>query len=566
MSRQNEPPEDSAFIRKAFINADICMNTDQYDSAQFWLNKIHDKISYRKPSLFAYFLTTRQAEVYYYNNLHQLGLQEAQRAVTMSEVLRDSILRADAYNFCGLFYTNIGKVREAIPYFKKGIALSKQPPYPAKYIDLSQPHHLYGNLSEAFEKINAYDSAIYYGRQSLIAARKTQHKRGIASACLNLGFSFLNKKAIDSAQYYFEQSRLAANRSGDFDVEINSYGSLAICASLKEHRDQATGLLDKGFALIEGNPLVNRFYALQFLEQAAKVYKKYGDYRRLAATLEQQSQIQTTMHQKNNQQYLTILMNGLKNETRILNMEIAEARHEKELATTRLYVGALILLLLVAGFISYRYYVLQRLRVADLRDKISQDLHDDVGGTLSGIALYAYIAQQHNNRNEYDKVTEAVDVISKYAIDTVGRLTDIVWAVNPMHDSMESLVQRLELYAREIATTKKIQILTHKSNQLEFVKLPMEHRKNIYLLCKEAVNNAVKYSEARHIMIGAAVESGYFRLAVVDNGIGFDIDKKTQGSGMNNMKNRAAEMGATLKIFTEHNVGTRIILKCKITQ
>ena len=67
--KNQQPDADQKFILDAFTKADEYMNTDHYDSAQVWLNKIYLKVSYRKPSLFSYFLTTRQAEVYYYNNL-----------------------------------------------------------------------------------------------------------------------------------------------------------------------------------------------------------------------------------------------------------------------------------------------------------------------------------------------------------------------------------------------------------------------------------------------------------------------------------------------------------------
>lgn len=111
---------DKDFILKAFNHADDYMNSDHYDSAQLWLNKIYTKVSYRKPSLFSYFLTSRQAEVYYYNNLHELGLQEAFKAENIALVLKDSLLLADAYNFIGLFYLNNNKTTNAIRYFKKG--------------------------------------------------------------------------------------------------------------------------------------------------------------------------------------------------------------------------------------------------------------------------------------------------------------------------------------------------------------------------------------------------------------------------------------------------------------
>ena len=71
----------------------------------------------KRPSLFNYFLITRQAEVFYYNNLQQLGLQESRKGLAMAEALNDSLLLADSYNFLGLFYMNIDSMATSIPYY-----------------------------------------------------------------------------------------------------------------------------------------------------------------------------------------------------------------------------------------------------------------------------------------------------------------------------------------------------------------------------------------------------------------------------------------------------------------
>ncbi|MDN3588735.1 hypothetical protein QWY86_18785 [Pedobacter aquatilis] len=303
---------DKDFVLKAFNHADDYMNSDHYDSTQLWLNKIYAKVSYRKPLLFSYFLTSRQAEVYYYNNLHELGLQEAFKAENIAIVLKDSLLTADAYNFIGLFYLNSNKTANAIRYFKKGLQFCKQPPYNSKYIELSKPHHIYGNLSEAFEKIQQLDSAIFYSRASLQKAQEISSERGVATANLNLGLSFIPKQQIDSAKKYFEQTKLTSIKSSDFDVELNSYGGLAHCASEIGDKSTAFKQLSVGFNLLKKYPQLNDFYSLMFLETALKIYRKYGNNEELIKTLELKTQIQTATYERNNTQIQTILLTGIK--------------------------------------------------------------------------------------------------------------------------------------------------------------------------------------------------------------------------------------------------------------
>ncbi|RZK38440.1 MAG: hypothetical protein EOO90_22290 [Pedobacter sp.] len=556
---------DQKFILAAFNKADEYMNTDHYDSAQVWLNKIYLKVSYRKPSLFSYFLTTRQAEVYYYNNLHELGMQEALKGENIARVLNDSLLIADASNFIGLFYLNNQKLNEAKKYFKQGLRYAIQPPYKKDYIELSKPHHIYGNLAETFEKLNQPDSAIYYCRISLKKATEIKSLRGMATGNLNLGFAFLLKNKIDSAHYYFKQSSVSALKSEDFDVELTSYGGLADCASGKSNSAQAFKELDKGFALLTKYPQLNDFYASIFLETATKIYRKYKAEHLLVRTLELKSSIQTATYNRNNTQIQTLLLMGLKNEKTIFNLELTESKNKQSLANTRLYIVLLVLLLFVIAFFAYRYYSLQRLRLANIRSKISQDLHDEVGATLSGIAMYSYITKEQIKNKEHLAVNDSLNIIKDNAGEMVAKLNDIVWAVSPVQDNLHALLERLKEFALQIASVKNIRLEFIVPAEIQALKLSMEQRKNIYLICKEAINNAVKYSNANLLQVKIEFANKHICIEIVDNGSGFTPNSVSKGNGLINMASRANEIKAKLEINGQSGTGTKVSLNCKIT-
>lgn len=556
---------DQKFILEAFNKADEYMNTDHYDSAQVWLNKIYLRVSYRKPSLFSYFLTTRQAEVYYYNNLHELGMQEALKGEHIARILKDSLLIADACNFIGLFYLNNKKLKEAEQYFKKGLRYTMQPPYKEGYIELSKPHHIYGNLAETFEKMKEPDSAIYYCRISLKKATEINSLRGIATGNLNLGFAFILKNQIDSAHKYFERTRIRAIKGKDFDVELTSYSGLADCASERLNRTEAFLQLDKGFALLAKYAQLNDFYASMFLETAIKVYRKYKVEHLLIKTLELKSRIQTATYNRNNTQIQTLLLMGLQNEKTIFNLELAESKNKQSLANTRLYITMLVLLLLVIAFIAYRYYALQRLRLANMRSKISQDLHDEVGATLSGIAMYSYITKTQFANKDEQSVNQSLDIIKDNAAEMVAKLNDIVWAVNPMQDNLHALFERLKEFALQIASVKDMKLEFIVPDEIQALKISMEHRKNIYLICKESINNAVKYSGASLLFVKVEFMNKQISIVIEDNGNGFAMDAQSKSNGLINMAARAKEINATLTIDGQTGCGTVISLICKIT-
>lgn len=555
--------KDQKNILRAFNNADSYMNSDHYDSAQIWLNKIYLKVSYRKPSLFSYFLTSRQAEVYYYNNLHELGLQEAFKGENIASILKDSILMADACNFIGLFYMNNHKLKEAVKYFKRGLAFSHQPPYPSKYIDLSKPHHIYGNLAEAFEKLHELDSAVYYSLASLNEAKEIHSKRGTATANLNLGNAYFQKNEIDSAKKHFESTRIAALAGNDFDVELNSYSGLADCAAAHQNQKEALIQLEMGFSLLKKYPQLNDFYSLMFLETAIKLYKHYNDQTKLIKTLELKNHIQTATYARNNTQIQTLLLTGLKNEKLIFNLELAESKNKQSLANTRTYVLLLILLSIIIAFIAYRYYALQRLRLANLRSKISQDLHDEVGATLSGIAMYSYITKEQIKNEEHAAVNKSLDLIKDNAAEMVAKLNDIVWAVNPHQDNLFSLLERLKDFANELTSVKHIQLVFDITESLATLKLSMEQRKNIYLICKEGINNAVKYSDCNKIKINVIHHQKNIQIMIEDDGCGYSMNDVRRGNGLTNMANRATEINAQLNIDSIIGEGTTITLSIK---
>ena len=335
------------------------MNLDQYDSAQIWLNKIAEIVPIQQASINSYFLSSRQAEIYYYNRLLGIGLQESKRALKIATTLNDSLLLADAYNFVGLFYMNLDSPRTSIPYFKEGIKFSKQPPFPSRYVELSKPHHLYGNLSEAYTALKKYDSAIYYSNISLKLAQEISWDRGIAVALNNLGNSYLELKQLDSAILNFKSSISAAQKGKDFDVELVNYGSLANTVKIN-NRAEAIDYLTEGFALIKRYPFVNTLFTTKFLNDAILIYREYNLQKQLIEAQTIKSNFLQTQLKNNNNQMAVILNASLQNETRFLNLQVEKATQQNNIDKTRLYYLSALILVGIVAFIFYRYALNQQ--------------------------------------------------------------------------------------------------------------------------------------------------------------------------------------------------------------
>ena len=154
------------------------------------------------------------------------------------------------------------------------------------------------------------------------------------------------------------------------------------------------------------------------------------------------------------------------------------------------------------------------------RLRISRELHDDIGSTLSGIVLYSHMAENQVHAQRASEVENSLNVIQQSANDMVNRLNDLVWAVNPEHNSLKNLMQKLEEYAMEMAMVKNIKVQVNAPESLAEIQLPVESRHNIYLLGKEAINNAVKYSHASLLELSVHHFDHVIEFTIMDNGKG----------------------------------------------
>ncbi len=205
------------------------------------------------------------------------------------------------------------------------------------------------------------------------------------------------------------------------------------------------------------------------------------------------------------------------------------------------------------------------LKLGNMRSKISQDLHDEVGATLSGIALYSHLTKKQMDEQNPAMAEQSLYTIQRSAAEMVNRLSDIVWAVNPVHDNIEDFLKRLEEYSLDMSTIKNIQFRMNADTEIKKTQLSMEQRNNIYLICKEAINNSVKYSGASFIELNGRQQDGYIQFSVTDDGTGFMKETIKRGQGLNNMQKRADEIMAEFNLFSFPGKGTTVSVICKIT-
>jgi len=545
-------------VKTYFTIADAFMDVDQYDSAQIWLNKIVEALPTKQASVSNYFLSSRQAEVYYYNGLLRLGLQESYRSLNIAKTLHDSLLLADAYNFIGLFYINLDSNETAVPNFRKGIDFLKEPPLTTQYLGLSEPHHLYGNLAEAFTNLRKYDTAIFYAKRSLQLAKQSNLNRGIAVAQNTIGDNYLKLKLIDSAIFYYNASIVAAEIGKDFDIEMLNYGGLSKAFQMTNNKELALKAVDNGLTIIKNYPIVNNLFTNQFYDDASFIYNSYNLLPQLASVLQQKNNLLQKQIKSNNGQMGIILDAGLQNETRVLSLQVAQATQQSNIAKTRSYYLAALIVIGLLAFVFYRYAIIQKLQKSRFRNKVSKDLHDDVGSSLSSLNVYSTVAAEVLESNP-GKAKEMLQKISEQSVQLMENIGDIVWSMKSSKEETVNLSTKIKNFASDVLSAAEInyQINVDESDDVSVKSITA--RRNILMIIKEAINNAVKYSGASNITINIKKADATFIINITDNGKGFDVEtKKETGNGLSNMQKRAAELNGSVAILSSQEKGTTI--------
>ena len=139
-------------------------------------------------------------------------------------------------------------------------------------------------------------------------------------------------------------------------------------------------------------------------------------------------------------------------------------------------------------------------------------------------------------------------------------MDDIVWSIKPDNDTMQRVVVRMREYATNLLEAKEIKLNFFVENDILELKLDMEARRDLFLIFKEAINNAAKYSKCCDVAISLTKDDNCLKLKIVDNGIGFKVNQIDKGNGIDNMKKRAVALKGRIQLKSELNKGTSIIL------
>jgi len=207
--------------------------------------------------------------------------------------------------------------------------------------------------------------------------------------------------------------------------------------------------------------------------------------------------------------------------------------------------------------IKERQRVEQQRLMEQERARVAQDLHDELGSSLTEISMLGARARAAGVADETRR--RYLDQMTDKAREMVAALDEIVWAMNPRHDSLASLVSYFGLYAdRFLGLAGVAWRLEDAAVPPDFV-VDSRHRHQLFLAFKEALTNIVRHAHATEVRLRIGLEAGELRLVVADNGRGLPDRLRTEEmDGVNNMRIRLEKLGGRFELASEAGRGTTL--------
>ncbi len=510
---------------------------------------------------------------------HNMALELARERDDVKQEIR-------SLNNLGVAYRRIDDYNTAIEHLLKSLRLSEKI---GDDYNITIALNSIGNIYLAIED---YDEAIKYFKQCIPIAIKAKNTRGVAINLQNIGDCFDRQKEIDSAKLYYQRAlNYNLSRNDEKGVAI-CYNSLGGILRKQGRIDEGLELLEKALAIntklgdkifiafnysnIADVHLLKKDYALakQYFDTSlaiagsigsvAEVKNAYEGLMRIAVAEEdwRKAYEYNTIYKRLSDSIFIKSNITLRNQEKKYNEDKIALLQTNNRNKNIIVVGSLILflLLLISGVL---YYLRNRLlernrslkRELEIRSQIASDLHDDMGSSLSSIHIFSELLRK-SGHDSHDLLSK----IESNAKDTLDALDDIIWLVKPSNDKFSDLGMHISEFAIPLFESKNIHFEIDFPDSIAELALPMETRRNIFLIIKESVNNLIKYSDCTEALIKADYDGEDLCFIVRDNGKGFDPDALTNRNGIKNLKARAKQINACLQIHSSPGNGTEIRL------
>jgi signal transduction histidine kinase len=434
--------------------------------------------------------------------------------------------------------------------------------------------NIYG-MSGDFEKALAIDKECLDISNLLKTPRNTVMFLDNKANCL------MYSNQLDSAAYYFKECLKIDITIGEKKQIADTYTNLGHLALFRNDFKSAEENLNQSIAILKSinqKPNISEAYSI-----LVKLYEKQGNFKKALATQKEKENIYQQVISEKKEAALaefTILYETQKKEQQLAENKVLLLEKQAEVYYKNQVVLAVSLLAFCIAFVGFMFYRQQKNKnhqqeqehqlktaIAQIekqnelqgqRLQISRDLHDNIGSHLTFI-ISSIDAIMFAFEIKNAKLEQKLNTISNFARSTIVELRDTIWAMNYHEISIEELQSRILNFIEKAKDSKETILFNIAiDDRMRSIKLSSLVGMNCYRLIQEAINNAIKHSEASEICLSISLVENTIKIEVEDNGKGFDLAIIEKGVGLITMQKRADEIRSQLTIKSKLGQGTTI--------
>ena len=595
----------------AFENSDPVKAASYYRMAKVISEKINYKKGIAKSNIY-------YSSVMYVTGKYDSGIYYSQQALELSRLEKDTFFIGITLFNIGTAHQQMSRPEEALPYFLEGVKLiEKNNNAQSKSVQVQMG----SSLQSLYNDRTQYDQSIFYGEKAIITAKELNDKSSLCLILINLSISYREKKMLPKAEElaeealqlakelkdirvesaallaiasiwekkgveytkilpYATRSLLLSRESGAADMEVTALGAVAICylqqgefsksesfagealllsqklkIKVKESEiltilsriAYASGKLDEGARFtLKSEALMADYVRETLSQQSSNLEKKYETEKKERQLIQQQA----TITKKNTLNYIligsaaTLLIISLlsyrnyRQKQKLQEQKIAELEKEKLLLATQSIVKG----------------------QEDERSRLAKDLHDGLGGLLSGVKLQLgamkgnlILSEEHGRtfNHALSKLDESISEMRRVAHNMMPEALMKLGLQQALQDYCDGLSasQAFKINGEFYGLEKRM------ASSVEIV---------VYRIVQELLNNAVKHSGATIILAQVMRNDDSLSITVEDNGKGFNKETVQQGAGLKNIRSRVDYLKGQLDIKTTEGKGTSVHIDCII--
>ncbi len=487
----------------------------------------------------------------------------------------------------GIFYSNLCVLYDDLQQYDKAIdAGNRSLDIGEKTNDMYIQGMAANNLGQVYIRQNKLQEALKYMQRTYKAGELLPSLYYKQSALLGLGTVYMKQELPDKYIPMFQQALPMADSISDMKGKVNAMIGIGVGFYFKRQLKKAEEMFKSAIQLAteydfkenikEGYMHLSDLYIADGrLEEGQRMRAKYDEI---------DNQLMNEMLAKNVQEMETKYQVD-KKETEILQKnlqleksKIAGARQRNWLLVS---ISGLILLSLLVLFI-YRFYrqkmqldqqeleamkrEQENIRLKALvegqlqeRQRISQEMHDDMG---SGLTSILFLSHALNKPAGDIETMQVADKLKNTASGLIEKMNEIIWMLNDKYDSLQDLLAYMRVNLAETADNAGMDFEFRIAGEIPEVHLSQKHRRNIYLIVKEAVHNAIKHADASRIIIDVRF-TGFLTISISDDGKGMDVNNvRLFSNGLRNMQHRAEQIDGEVQFHSEK--GTTLQLKVQL--